>query len=247
MTSGTLRSSSSRGEKAWVVNVSSIGGLLPSPLMAPYSVTKFGALALTESLHHEMLMKGAPVQVSVVTPGTVKSEIFRAARPGETLPPEAAAFNARLQTLADKHGLTPPGARRASLRAGRRGKVLGNPAARATLPLPPATHRHDPAPGNPPAARDLIPSGNAGRPLPTSTAAASRTPLQHSADGVRTPPAGPDLQRVAPGRDTEAFCTVSAHRILPRPDTPSLERPARRERSTLRYTPTRPQPALFEP
>ncbi|NEB53265.1 SDR family NAD(P)-dependent oxidoreductase [Streptomyces griseus] len=88
--------------------MSSIGGLLPSPLMAPYSVTKFGALALTESLHHEMLMKGAPVQVSVVTPGTVKSEIFRAARPGETLPPEAAAFNARLQTLADKHGLTPP-------------------------------------------------------------------------------------------------------------------------------------------
>ncbi|WP_435598474.1 SDR family NAD(P)-dependent oxidoreductase [Streptomyces anulatus] len=96
-----------RGEKAWVVNVSSIGGLLPSPLMAPYSVTKFGALALTESLHHEMLMKGAPVQVSVVTPGTVKSQIFRAARPGESLPPEAAAFNARLQALTDEHGLTP--------------------------------------------------------------------------------------------------------------------------------------------
>ncbi|MFF9847532.1 SDR family NAD(P)-dependent oxidoreductase [Streptomyces litmocidini] len=96
-----------RGEKAWVVNVSSIGGLLPSPLMAPYSVTKFGTLALTESLHYEMLMKGAPIQVSVVTPGSVKSEIFRAARPGETAPPEIAAFNERLQDLADEHGLTP--------------------------------------------------------------------------------------------------------------------------------------------
>ncbi|MFF7444285.1 SDR family NAD(P)-dependent oxidoreductase [Streptomyces sp. NPDC008122] len=96
-----------RGEKAWVVNVSSIGGMLPSPLMAPYSVTKFGTLALTESLHHEMQMKGAPIQVSVVTPGSVKSEIFKAARPGETAPPEIAAFNDRLQAMADEHGLTP--------------------------------------------------------------------------------------------------------------------------------------------
>ncbi|MFB7592672.1 SDR family NAD(P)-dependent oxidoreductase [Streptomyces sp. NPDC056169] len=96
-----------RGEKAWVVNVSSIGGMLPSPLMAPYSVTKFGTLALTESLHYEMLMKGAPIQVSVVTPGSVKSEIFKAARPGEGTPPEIAAFNEHLQTLADEHGLTP--------------------------------------------------------------------------------------------------------------------------------------------
>jgi len=96
-----------RGEKAWVVNVSSIGGMLPSPLMAPYSVTKFGTLALTESLHHEMQMKGAPIQVSVVTPGSVKSEIFKAARPGETAPPEIAAFNDQLQALADEHGLTP--------------------------------------------------------------------------------------------------------------------------------------------
>ena len=96
-----------RGEKAWVVNVSSIGGLLPSPLMAPYSVTKFGTLALTESLHYEMQMKGAPIQVSVVTPGSVKSEIFKAARPGEGTPPEIAAFNDHLQTLADEHGLTP--------------------------------------------------------------------------------------------------------------------------------------------
>ncbi|MBT2443853.1 SDR family NAD(P)-dependent oxidoreductase [Streptomyces sp. ISL-36] len=96
-----------RGEKAWVVNVSSIGGLLPSPLMAPYSATKFGALALTESLHHELRMKGAPIQVSVVTPGAVRSEIFRAARPGEEAPPEVVGFADRLQALSDEHGLTP--------------------------------------------------------------------------------------------------------------------------------------------
>ncbi|MFE7515359.1 SDR family NAD(P)-dependent oxidoreductase [Streptomyces sp. NPDC057540] len=96
-----------RGEKAWVVNVSSVGGMLPSPLMAPYSVTKFGTLALTESLHHEMLMKGAPIQVSVVTPGSVKSEIFRAARPGETAPPEVTAFGEQLQAIATSTGSRP--------------------------------------------------------------------------------------------------------------------------------------------
>ncbi|MEU8528633.1 MULTISPECIES: SDR family NAD(P)-dependent oxidoreductase [Streptomyces] len=96
-----------RGERAWVVNVSSIGGLLPSPLMAPYSATKFAVLALTESLHHEMLMKGAPVQVSVVTPGSVKSEIFRAARPGEDAAPELAGFADHLQAMSDEFGITP--------------------------------------------------------------------------------------------------------------------------------------------
>ncbi|WP_137989772.1 SDR family NAD(P)-dependent oxidoreductase [Streptomyces vilmorinianum] len=99
-----------RGEQAWVVNVSSIGGLLPSPLMAPYSATKFAVLALTESLHHEMRMKGAPVQVSVVTPGAVRSEIFRAARPDANEPPEApevTGFADHLQTMSDEHGLTP--------------------------------------------------------------------------------------------------------------------------------------------
>ncbi|MFD9035732.1 SDR family NAD(P)-dependent oxidoreductase [Streptomyces sp. NPDC059567] len=96
-----------RGERAWVVNVSSIGGLLPSPLMAPYSVTKFGTLALTESLHYEMRMKGAPIQVSVVTPGAVKSEIFRAARPGADQAPEVTGFSDHLQTMSDERGLTP--------------------------------------------------------------------------------------------------------------------------------------------
>ena len=96
-----------RGERAWVVNVSSIGGLLPSPLMAPYSATKFAVLALTESLHHEMLMKGAPIQVSVVTPGAVKSQIFAAARPDESQPPEVTGFADRLQAMSDEHGLTP--------------------------------------------------------------------------------------------------------------------------------------------
>ncbi|MFI6939971.1 SDR family NAD(P)-dependent oxidoreductase [Streptomyces sp. NPDC050418] len=96
-----------QGGKAWVVNVSSVGGFLPSPLMAPYSVTKFGTLALSESLAYELQMKQSAIQVSVVFPDSVKSEIFRAAGPDADTRPEVAGFNAQLQARADSDGITP--------------------------------------------------------------------------------------------------------------------------------------------
>ncbi|MFE1952944.1 MULTISPECIES: SDR family NAD(P)-dependent oxidoreductase [Streptomyces] len=96
-----------QGGKAWVVNVSSVGGFLPSPLMAPYSVTKFGALALSESLAYELQMKGSEIQVSVVFPDSVRSEIFRAAGPDAETRPEVAGFNAQLQARADTEGISP--------------------------------------------------------------------------------------------------------------------------------------------
>ncbi|MCX5108686.1 SDR family NAD(P)-dependent oxidoreductase [Streptomyces sp. NBC_00378] len=96
-----------QGGKAWVVNVSSVGGFLPSPLMAPYSVTKFGTLALTESLAYELQMKQSDIQVSVVFPDSVQSEIFKVDAPGQGAQPEVAAFNAQLQARADSAGITP--------------------------------------------------------------------------------------------------------------------------------------------
>lgn len=65
-----------QGTAAHVVNVSSVGGFLPSPMMAPYTATKFAVLGLTESLALELRMAQSPVKVSVVTPGPVRSEIF---------------------------------------------------------------------------------------------------------------------------------------------------------------------------
>ncbi|MBM0125249.1 SDR family oxidoreductase [Pimelobacter simplex] len=65
-----------QGTAAHVVNVSSVGGFLPSPMMAPYTATKFAVLGLTESLALELQMAQSAVRVSVVTPGPVRSEIF---------------------------------------------------------------------------------------------------------------------------------------------------------------------------
>lgn len=96
-----------QGTPGWILQVSSIGGLFPSPLMAPYSVTKFGTLALTESLHYELQMMKAPIQVSVVLPDSVKSDIFVTAQDGDGTLPEAKAFNDALQQRADTIGITP--------------------------------------------------------------------------------------------------------------------------------------------
>ena len=62
---------------ARIINTASVGGFLPSPLMAPYSSTKFAAVALTESLAGELKLIKSKIEVSLLAPGPVKSGIFR--------------------------------------------------------------------------------------------------------------------------------------------------------------------------
>jgi NAD(P)-dependent dehydrogenase (short-subunit alcohol dehydrogenase family) len=57
-----------------IVNVSSIGGRVALPLMAPYSASKFGLEAVSDSLRREL--RGQGVGVSVVEPGSVKTPIW---------------------------------------------------------------------------------------------------------------------------------------------------------------------------
>lgn len=87
---------------ARIINTSSVGGFLPSPLMAPYSATKFAIVALTESLAGELKILKSQVAVSLLAPGGVRSEIFREQ-------PSAASqqFVDVMRKLTDAHGLTP--------------------------------------------------------------------------------------------------------------------------------------------
>ena len=87
---------------ARIINTASVGGFLPSPMMAPYSATKFAVVALTECLAGELKMLGAKLSVSLLAPGPVKSQIFR------DPPPESAAqFHQYMTALLDQNGLTP--------------------------------------------------------------------------------------------------------------------------------------------
>jgi NAD(P)-dependent dehydrogenase (short-subunit alcohol dehydrogenase family) len=87
---------------ARIINTASVGGFLPSPMMAPYSATKFAVVALTEALAGELKMLRTKIDVSLLAPGPVKSQIFREA------PPAAAhQFHELMTSLLDHDGLEP--------------------------------------------------------------------------------------------------------------------------------------------
>ncbi len=94
------------GGKAHIVNTSSVGGFLASPLMAPYSVTKFAVVALTESLRAELEMLRAPIGVSLLAPGPVDTGIFNDPF-GKVVRPEIQKFVDQLRHVLSHHGLSP--------------------------------------------------------------------------------------------------------------------------------------------
>ncbi|WP_028221267.1 SDR family NAD(P)-dependent oxidoreductase [Paraburkholderia oxyphila] len=96
-----------RNVPARIVNTASIGGFLPSPLMAPYSATKFAVVALTESLHGELKMIGAPIGVSLLAPGPVQSSIFDDPFGGAYERAEVRGFVDTMRKMLCANGLTP--------------------------------------------------------------------------------------------------------------------------------------------
>jgi NAD(P)-dependent dehydrogenase (short-subunit alcohol dehydrogenase family) len=63
------------GEEGHVINVASMAAVVPVPGISPYSVSKHGVLALSEVLHAELLETNAPVGVSIVMPGRVRTRL----------------------------------------------------------------------------------------------------------------------------------------------------------------------------
>ncbi len=81
------------GKEAWIANLSSIGGFSVMPAQTAYIVTKHAVQAFSECLYLEMQLKEAPIHVSSIIPGMLKTNIFNAeAGAGE---PEAAASHRR--------------------------------------------------------------------------------------------------------------------------------------------------------
>ena len=74
------------GEEGHVVSTASMAGLLATPFLGPYTVTKHGVVVMSECLSKELeLAKIETVGVSVLCPGFVKTNIHRSQRnrPGE--------------------------------------------------------------------------------------------------------------------------------------------------------------------
>ena len=63
-----------------VVNTASMAGLRPGPNLGAYAVTKYGVVALTESLAIELEQDGSQVGATVLLPGPVRSNIGTSTR-----------------------------------------------------------------------------------------------------------------------------------------------------------------------
>ena len=72
-----------------VVNTASVAGLISPPGMGAYNVTKHAVVALSESLYHDLRLRGSPVGVSVLCPAYVPTGIADSERnrPRELLNP----------------------------------------------------------------------------------------------------------------------------------------------------------------
>ncbi len=67
-------------EKAFIVNLSSVFGMIAPPGQAAYAASKFAVRGFTEALRHELA--GSSVQVSNVHPGGIRTAIAKTARIG---------------------------------------------------------------------------------------------------------------------------------------------------------------------
>ena len=77
------------GQEGHVVNVASMAAVLPLGQVGPYTVAKHGVLGLSDVLRAELETLGAPVGVSVVMPGLIRT----AMNPIGTVEPSTVARN----------------------------------------------------------------------------------------------------------------------------------------------------------
>ncbi len=68
------------GEEAHVVNTASVAGLVSGAVGGPYTVAKFGVVALSEQLYYELGRTGHNIGVSVLCPGFVNTNIYDSGR-----------------------------------------------------------------------------------------------------------------------------------------------------------------------
>jgi len=94
-----------QGTEGHVVNTASMAGLMSLPLIAPYHATKFAVVTVSESLHMELGMTGAPVRVSVLCPGFVRTNIGQDSLTSARSEAEAAMHEAFRRLIAE--GLDP--------------------------------------------------------------------------------------------------------------------------------------------
>lgn len=92
------------GEECWIANVSSIGAFGMMPTQTAYMLSKHAVQSFTECLYLEMQLKNAPIHVSSVTPGMLKTQIFqREAEGSETS--DGSRYRENMRKMMESYGM----------------------------------------------------------------------------------------------------------------------------------------------
>ncbi|MET9213555.1 MULTISPECIES: SDR family NAD(P)-dependent oxidoreductase [unclassified Nocardia] len=116
-----------------IANVSSVFGLIAAPKDSAYNASKFAVRGFTESIRQELRIERAPVAVSCIHPGGIKTAIARTARVG------AGEDKAAVTALFDRVAMTTPESAARTIIAGMRrdrARILVGPDAWAIAALP---------------------------------------------------------------------------------------------------------------
>ena len=91
-------------QEAWIANLSSVGGFGQMPTQTAYIMSKHAIQSFSECLYLELEMVGAPIHVSSVIPGMLKTGIFDAAA-GQGEPSGAAKHRATMAHMMASYGM----------------------------------------------------------------------------------------------------------------------------------------------
>jgi NAD(P)-dependent dehydrogenase (short-subunit alcohol dehydrogenase family) len=92
------------GQEAWIANLASIGAFGQMPTQTAYMMSKHAIQAFSECLSLEMELVGAPIHVSSVIPGMLKTSIFDASA-GRGEPESAAKHRAKMAQMMASYGM----------------------------------------------------------------------------------------------------------------------------------------------
>ena len=92
------------GKEAWIGNLASIGAFAQMPGQTAYHVTKHAVQAFSEGLYLELEMVKAPIHLSSIIPGMIKTSIFDA-EAGKGEPEQAERWRRIMRELAGAHGM----------------------------------------------------------------------------------------------------------------------------------------------
>ena len=100
------------GQRSAVVNVASLASISSLPMSAAYVMSKHAVLALSECLTLELTLEKLPVDISVVLPGIIDTQIYDGSVLSEGATDTGTRMRKLLMGMSSEHGVAPDDAGR---------------------------------------------------------------------------------------------------------------------------------------